>query len=421
MVRLVFGRKRHLMSTLRPLKVAVFLDQTIRAGGGYQQSINAALLVKKIPIDLVEPIFFTNHRTNIPILKHYGIDAVFVPLPLIRRVFLKVRSLITNSMALNLWKKVMGLNGFERCFIEHGVDLVYFTSPTVLACRLESLNYITTVWDLCHRDDVEFPEVRVDRAFEARERHYLKVLPKAIAILVESPLGKMNVVRRYGIDELRVHVMRLTPALGTQVSEETYQANYINILQKYQLNIPYVYYPAQFWSHKNHVYLLEGLKCLEEKFGKEVGAIFSGGDQGNLTYVQEVAERLGLLERVRFAGFVPNEEIPYLYKQSLALVMPTYFGPTNLPPLEAFSLDVPVLYPDKVGLRDQVGNAALLMDLCEPMTMATHLAELIENPALRESLVKNGRDVMTKYTDDSRLDVLKMVLYDFRRRRVCWR
>jgi glycosyltransferase involved in cell wall biosynthesis len=117
---------------------------------------------------------------------------------------------------------------------------------------------------------------------------------------------------------------------------------------------------------------------------------------------------------------VPNEEIPYLYKQSLALVMPTYFGPTNLPPLEAFSLDVPVLYSDKVGLRDQVGNAALLMDLCEPMSMACHLAELIETPELRERLVKNGRVLLTKYTDESRLSVLKMVLYDFRRRRVCW-
>ena len=33
-------------------------------------------------------------------------------------------------------------------------------------------------------------------------------------------------------------------------------------------------------------------------------------------------------------------------------MMPTYFGPTNLPPLEAFAHSVPVLYPDKPGLRD---------------------------------------------------------------------
>ena len=79
-----------------------------------------------------------------------------------------------------------------------------------------------------------------------------------------------------------------------------------------------------------------------------------------MSYVRSHAARLSLEERIKFIGFVGNEEIPELYRQSIALVMPSYFGPTNLPPLEAFQLGVPVLYPDKAGLRDQVGNAALL-------------------------------------------------------------
>ena len=55
-----------------------------------------------------------------------------------------------------------------------------------------------------------------------------------------------------------------------------------------------------------------------------------------------------------------------LYKESIALVMPSYFGPTNIPPLEAFNLGVPVLYSDLPGLKDQVGDAALLLDLNKP-------------------------------------------------------
>ena len=38
----------------------------------------------------------------------------------------------------------------------------------------------------------------------------------------------------------------------------------VNISDKYSLDVPYVFYPAQFWSHKNHSYLLEGLRILEE-------------------------------------------------------------------------------------------------------------------------------------------------------------
>ena len=49
-----------------------------------------------------------------------------------------------------------------------------------------------------------------------------------------------------------------------------------------------------------------------------------------------------------------------LYTEALALVMPTYFGPTNLPPLEAFQTGTPVLYSDLPGMREQVGDAAIM-------------------------------------------------------------
>jgi len=273
---------------------------------------------------------------------------------------------------------------------------------------------------LCHRDNPEFPEVSAGRQFEGRERLYRSILPKAVAILVDSPLGKVNVKRRYGIDGERVHVMPFMPAKSAQISEEEYQAGFIDIRYKYKLDVPYVFYPGQFWAHKNHVYLLQGLKCLEDEFGRKVGAIFTGSDQGNLAYVQRIVETLGLSDRVRFAGFVSNEEMPYLYRQSLSLVMPTYFGPTNLPPLEAFRLDVPVLYSDKPGLREQVENAALLMDLNEPKSMANHLSSLIENPDLRESLAEKGRSVLKQCSEQDKLRILSTIIHDFRSRRASW-
>ena len=85
-------------------------------------------------------------------------------------------------------------------------------------------------------------------------------------------------------------------------------------------------------------------KTLEKKYGLKINAIFSGTDKGNKKRVLEVAQELGLNDRIVFTGFVPDIEIPYLYKQSLALTMTSYFGPTNLPPMEAFQLGVPVIY-----------------------------------------------------------------------------
>jgi len=204
--------------------------------------------------------------------------------------------------------------------------------------------------------------------------------------------------------------MPLSPARGTIIANNDHNSSSLNIKEKYLLDCDYIFYPAQFWAHKNHVYLLHGLKILEQEFGYRIGAIFAGGDQGNLAYIHSIANLLGLSNRVRFAGFVPNEEIPYLYKQSLALVMPTYFGPTNLPPLEAFTLGVPVLYPNKVGLRDQVGSSALLMVLSDPRSMAAHLCALIEDPMLRNKLIAAGHDLVLHNKDTNRLATLIDIL-----------
>ena len=59
--------------------------------------------------------------------------------------------------------------------------------------------------------------------------------------------------------------------------------------------------------------------------------------------------------------------------------MPTYFGPTNIPPLEAFKINVPVLYSDLPGLRDQVGKAAMLIDLKKPESLASNLKKLLNS------------------------------------------
>lgn len=406
---------------MRPIRLAVMFDQQIQAGGGYQQALNAALLTLELPDELVDVVFFTTLEENIATLVSHGIDAQLIKLSLFEKVRASVRRKVLNPCLLNILRRFERYTPVEKHLVEENIDLVYFLSPTNWAHSLEEINYITTVWDLCHRDEPEFPEVRCNRQLESRDKNYLAILPRATAILVDSELGRSNLVRRYGIDEERVHIMPFQAAVSTRAPMATDLTDSIDIREKYQLTMPYVFYPAQFWAHKNHVYLLEGIRALEDLHGIKVGAIFSGGDQGNLQYVKRYVCELGLDDRVRFAGFVANEEVLELYRQSIALVMPTYFGPTNLPPLEAFSLDVPVIYSDKAGLRDQIGNAGLLIDLNNSASLANHLKVLIQDEKLRDQLIQAGRDRLIYFNDMDRVGVLFNVLKTFRSRRICWK
>ena len=405
---------------MRPIRLAIIFDQQIRAGGGYQQALNAALLTRELPSGICESIFFTTLEGNINALASYGVTANFIHLSFFGKVRTLLRRFATDHPAFKVLKKIVSNTPFEAQLIRHDIDLIYFLSPSSWAHDLEQINYIATVWDLCHRDDPEFPEVRWDRQLELRDKNYCALLPRATAIFVDSDLGKKNVVHRYGIDDERVYVMPFQAAAATRESLSLDLGSSIDVRAKYNLDVPYVFYPAQFWAHKNQVYLLEGLRTLEQRHGLRIGAIFSGGDQGNLAYVKSYVRELNLEDRVRFVGFVDNDEIPMLYMQSVALVMPSYFGPTNLPPLEAFGLGVPVLYSDKAGMRDQVGDAGLLMDLNDPASLADHLKNLIDDSQLRMRLVEAGKERLKFFDSMDRVGILKRVLEDFRWKRLTW-
>jgi len=408
------------MAKMRPIRLGVIFDQAVRGGGGYQQSLNAALIALRLPKELVEVLYFTTISEQSAALAIHGIHAD----PIALSGFDKARSFFrrkcNSPTLLKFIKKIEHYSPFERILVDNRIDLVYFLSPSSLALDLENLNFITTVWDLCHRVDPEFPEVHFNCEFRARDERFRQILPLSTAILADSYAGKVSISNIYGIPASRIYVMPFLPSQFIHVHAKSDVNFGMNIRGKYHLDCAYVYYPASFWPHKNHVYLLEGLRALERNYALRVGAIFSGADHGNQDYIRAYARDLDLLDRIRFIDFVSEAEVVSLYLQSLALVMPTYFGPTNLPPLEAFQLGVPVLYSDKEGLRDQVGDAALLMDLRDPNSMALHLRSLIEDTGLRKRLADAGSERLKCFNSFGSVQVLSSIIEGFCWRRLCW-
>src|SRR6185436_3788013 len=98
-----------------------------------------------------------------------------------------------------------------------------------------------------------------------------------------------------------------------------------SLREKYKIEGPYLFYPAQFWPHKNHINLLRAIKLLKERDGLKFTLVLSGSDHGNASYVKQTADELGLADQVIFAGFVPYEDIMAFYKHAFALTFVTFF------------------------------------------------------------------------------------------------
>ena len=395
------------------MRIAVVFESKLESGGGFQQELSTACLLNKHQ-DVWQFIFYTTKKKNIEILRKLGIQATYLNA---RSINNKVYYLFSKFGITRRLLRLIGITEapFERVFIKNLIDLIYFFFPLSLSLLITRTNYIATVWDLCHRDHPEFPEVNFGGIFEGRENFFINTLPKAIAVLTNFESLKADIIRRYCCDSERVYVVKLLPSLGIMHGFLT------NVKEKYSLRDQYIFYPAQFWARKNHVYILDGLKLLRDKFGVEIDAVFSGTDKGNLQFVLSYAKKLGLENKVRYVGFVPNEEIPSFYKQAIALVMPTYFGPTNIPPLEAFALECPVCYSDIDGLKDQVQDAAFLLDLDDPESMARHIITILNDPEAVRAKVKRGKQLLSEWTENDCWSVLNGIFDKYARKMRCWK
>ena len=289
----------------------------------------------------------------------------------------------------------MSLCSIEKKLASDKIDLVYFLSPSLVSQALNNIPYIFTLWDLGHLEELEFPELTNDRKFESRELIYTKSLKKAFKVIVDSAYSKQYTANKYNLDEKRVEVLKFLPNIRVADNEVI-----IDIKNIYNLKNDYIYYPAQFWAHKNHIYILKAIKILRETKNIDIDVVFSGSNKGNLRYILNKAKQFGVDDLIHYVGFVPNSQIPCLYKQSLSLVMPTYLGPTNIPPLEAFFYKTPVCYSDKPSFREQVRDAVFYMDLKDPNSLVENIITIKNNKELVDYKVHKGLEILSSWSEE---------------------
>src|SRR5262249_3316848 len=130
--------------------------------------------------------------------------------------------------------------------------------------------------------------------------------------------------------------------------------------------------------------------------------------------------RLGLDGAVRFLDYVTQDELVALYRRAFCLAFATFCGPDNLPPLEAFALECPVVASDVPGASEQLGDAALLFPPADDRALAQRIVELRSDPALRRSLVQAGLQRTTRHSWTEYVQGLVAAVDEFSRIRRAW-
>ena len=288
------------------------------------------------------------------------------------------RLAVAVPVALPLLRRLFPLN-----YVAAGAsaDCVLFPVNGLDAVLCQRRN-IFCIADIAHVYYPHFPEVRENGQLRLREVLFRHGLANASCIMVESEQLGREIVRVYGADPIRIHVV--FQVLPRHFDRHAGDEDGLPVPR------PYLFYPAQLWAHKNHRNLLIAFASLAGEFA-DLTLVLSGsrkpGDEATFAQI----ESLGLKERVIYLGYVSDARIPALYRNAAALVMPTYFGPSNIPTLEAFAFGTPAVISDLPGVEEQVRDAALRFDPDDAADIADKLRLVLRDQAFADEMVARGR------------------------------
>jgi glycosyltransferase involved in cell wall biosynthesis len=270
-----------------------------------------------------------------------------------------------------------------------GIDVVHFTFQGAFTTHLPSIYH---PWDLQH---IHLPEFFTDEQRRWRDAAYRCFSERADLVVVASDWARQDVVDHLGISPSRIAVVGVPPVVRSYPTPDLAATE----RTRRQLDLParFAYYPAQTWPHKNHVRLLEAVAFLRDRRGVDIQVVCSGVQNAHYAEIARVARRLGLVDRVRFVGFVEPMQIQVLYRLAQFLVFPSLFEGWGLPIVEAFSVGLPVACSNVTSLPALVEDAALQFDPRDVEAIAGAIDRLWVEDELRETLATRGRQVVERY------------------------
>jgi len=218
-----------------------------------------------------------------------------------------------------------------------------FYSPGFNAPAFARDRCVFTICDLIH--------LRIEGEAGALKRAYYEQLVKpavsqSFRVLTISEYSRRDVLEWSGADPSQV------VDVGCGVDEAFFApAPPVN------LGFPYFLYVGARKPHKNLDRLLEAYAASRPV--SEIKLVLSGRADAHM---EALAARLGIADRIHYAGRIPDADLPGWYRGATAVLFPSLFEGFGLPPVEAMAAGTPVMTSNATSLPEVVGDAALCVD-----------------------------------------------------------
>jgi glycosyltransferase involved in cell wall biosynthesis len=319
-----------------------------------------AQVLRHLPQDGSEYIIFTRHAED-------WLDKV--------GTVLRSRWPTENRLARIAWEQV----AWPWLAARHRIDLLH--SMAFVTPWLSRRPAVVTVFDLSF---MHFPE-----AFPVAQRWYLtsqtvRSVRRARRVITISESGRQDVHRFFGVPPTRIDV--IYPGVDT-VYRPLPPEEIAAFRERQDLADRFVLHVGTLQPRKNIPTLIE---AFAQAAPPDVMLILVGGKGWLFEEIFSRVQALGLQERVRFTGYVPDEDMPLWYNAASVLAFPSLYEGFGMPVVEAMACGTPVVAAGCSSLPEAVGETGLLFDPQNVAELADRLTAVLHNPDLAATMRTKG-------------------------------
>lgn len=278
-----------------------------------------------------------------------------------------------------------------------GVDLVHI--PHYVVPALSPRPVVTNIHDVIQ---LFYPPA--DRAVAARL--YLRLmlrsaLRRSRIVITGSRSSRGDLVALFNADPGRLTVIPngVDPDIAVRPSSAEVDA----LKEFYGLQAPLVAVVANDKPHKNLDMVLRSYHLAVRRHRIPGQLVFVGGLDPSCRLAARAA-RLGLTDRVRFLGRVPQSHLRALYHVAAVLLHISLYEGFGLPVLEAMGAGLPVITSNVGAMRELGEDAARLVNPLDIDDVAAAIERVLVDDPLRRRMVETGRKRAERLTWERTVD-----------------
>lgn len=163
------------------------------------------------------------------------------------------------------------------------------------------------------------------------------------------------------------------------------------VISKYDIRRPYIFYVGRLEKKKNTSTLVNAFAIMREEY-KDIKdkLVLIGSASFGFDEVKYVIGEFNLDDEVIITGWVPEEDMPFIYNGASAMILPSFYEGFGIPLLQAMACGTPIVASNAASIPEVADKAALYFNPNDKSEMAQAMAKIILDNDLRDNLIEKG-------------------------------